>query len=186
MFIVSEFISIIQYLWTLFPPAWIEMILTSPNLSRGVVRPQWEWLYILYQVCSSEMEVGVVQTHLYACDLPKLIRQTLHDVLFDSESPRSRSLYFVLRNTGHIFNGGQVWNCRQASQVPTLICSPDTMWMDREQKNGFAIVLLEKAGMWPKKTSGWQHMLCQNLDLPHSINGASTDVQVSHAMGINR
>ncbi|MEQ2173318.1 hypothetical protein GOODEAATRI_030946 [Goodea atripinnis] len=35
------------------------------------------------------------------------------------------------------------------------------------------------------KTFGWQHMLLQNLYLPFSINGAFTDVQVTHAMGTN-
>ncbi len=35
-----------------------------------------------------------------------------------------------------------------------------------------------------KKTlSGWKHMLLQNLYVPLSVNGAFTDVQVTHAMG---
>lgn len=35
-----------------------------------------------------------------------------------------------------------------------------------------------------KKTSGWQHVLLQNLDVAFSIRGVSTDVTVTHdAMG---
>ena len=49
-----------------------------------------------------------------------------------------------------------------------------------------SIVLLKLAGTSKKKTLlGWQHMLLQHLYVPFSINGAFTDVQVTHAMGTN-
>lgn len=41
----------------------------------------------------------------------------------------------------------------------------------------------QRKGLFLKKTSRWHHMLLQNLHLPFSVDGAFTDVQVTHTMG---
>ena len=88
----------------------------------------------------------------------------------------------ILCFINHTFSMGDGSGCRQASLVPVLFYYESTVFW--HVQNVAWHCLAEISRDIPEKDR-WQHMLLQNLCVPFSINGAFTDMQVTHAMGTN-